>query len=72
MKNEKKIKEIGIRLGKIRKGKGLSAYSVSIKGGISISQVKSVEEGNMNYTIDTLLGYIKGCDLEDELVLYKR
>jgi transcriptional regulator with XRE-family HTH domain len=54
---------IGERLRDFRKDRGISMYSVSKKGGIRIDQVKAVEEGVTNYTIDVFLGYILGSEL---------
>ena len=38
-------------------------YAVAQRGGIRIDQVKAIEEGVTNYTIDVFLGYITGSDL---------
>lgn len=54
---------LGQRLKEFREERGLSMYAVSQKGGIRIEQVKAVEEGLKNYTIDIFLGYIAGSDL---------
>lgn len=51
---------LGNALKAIRKGSGLSAYAVAKKGEIAIGQVKAVEEGNTNYTIDVWMGYLSG------------
>lgn len=56
-------KVIGLRLKEFRKERGLTAYKIAQNGGIRIDQVKSIECGEMNYTIDTFLGYIVGCNL---------
>ena len=54
---------IGERLKEFRESRGLSLYRVAQNGGIRIDQVKAVEHGDQNYTIDAFLGYIIGCDL---------
>lgn len=54
---------MGQRLREFREERGLSAYRVAQVGGIRIDQVKAVERGDQNYTIDAFLGYIIGCDL---------
>lgn len=55
---------LGKTLKDIRKEKGLSAYKVSKNCGISIAQVKVIEDGETNYTIDTFFGYIAGVDMQ--------
>ena len=54
---------MGQRLKAFRESRGLSAYRVAKKGGIKIGQVKAVEEGTTNYTIDIFQGYVIGCGL---------
>lgn len=54
---------LGQALQSFRESKGLSRYAVAQKGQIRIEQVKAVEEGITNYTIDVFLGYICGADL---------
>ena len=54
---------LGQALQAFRESKGLSRYAVAQKGQIRIEQVKAVEEGVTNYTIDVFLGYICGADL---------
>ena len=54
---------LGERLRAFREEKGLTVYKVSLKGRIKHDQVKSVEAGDKNYTIDSFLGYLKGCGL---------
>lgn len=56
-------KIMGERLKKFRKDKGLTAYRVAKNGNIRIEQVKAVETGDTNYTIDIFVGYIVGCGL---------
>ncbi|NDV77859.1 hypothetical protein D0T57_02590 [Dysgonomonas sp. 511] len=65
MKNNKQnYREVlGERLRAFREERGLTAYKVAQKGKIQIGQVKAVELGDSNYTIDIFLGYIAGCDL---------
>ena len=54
---------MGQKLQEFRKSRNLSRYSVAQKGKIRIEQVKAVEVGLTNYTIDVFLGYITGSDL---------
>lgn len=54
---------LGQRLQDFRESRNLSRYAVAQKGKIRIEQVKAVEEGLTNYTIDVFLGYIAGSDL---------
>lgn len=54
---------LGEKLQEFRESHNLSRYSVAQKGKIRIEQVKAVEEGLTNYTIDVFLGYITGSDL---------
>lgn len=54
---------IGQRLKEFRESRNISRYSVAQKGKIRVEQVKAVEEGLTNYTIDVFLGYIAGSDL---------
>lgn len=54
---------IGQRLQEFRESRNLSRYAVAQKGQIRTEQVKAVEEGTTNYTIDAFLGYIAGSDL---------
>lgn len=64
MENKKAYREVmGQRLKAFREDRGLSAYKVAQNGGIRIDQVKAIESGETNYTIDAFLGYIMGSDL---------
>lgn len=54
---------LGQRLKEFREKRNLSMYAVAQKGCIRKDQVKAVEEGLTNYTIDAFLGYISGSDL---------
>lgn len=56
-------KVMGERLKEFRTSRGLSAYRVALNGNIRMDQVKAIESGEVNYTIDAFLGYIAGCDL---------
>jgi transcriptional regulator with XRE-family HTH domain len=56
-------KTIGEQLKNFRESRGMSAYRVATDGDIRIDQVKAVETGDANYTIDVFLGYVKGCNL---------
>lgn len=62
--NKESYREVlGQRLQDFRESRNLSRYAVAQKGKIRIEQVKAVEEGSSNYTIDVFLGYIAGSDL---------
>lgn len=61
-------KALGSKLKAFRLNRNLTAYAVAKKGCINISQVRYVEEGSSNYTIDTLSGYLHGCNIT--LTLY--
>lgn len=54
---------IGQRLQEFRESRNLSRYAVAQKGQIRVEQVKAVEEGATNYTIDIFISYIVGSDL---------
>jgi hypothetical protein len=42
---------------------GLSVWKVAQASNTYVDNIKAVEEGKTNYTIDTFLKYIHGCDL---------
>ena len=64
MESKKAYREVmGQQLKTFREERGLSAYKVAQNGGIRIDQVKAIEVGETNYTIDAFLGYIIGSDL---------
>lgn len=54
---------LGERLRAFREERGLTVYKAAQNGGIRIDQVKAIESGEKNYTIDAFLGYILGNDL---------
>lgn len=61
--NESYRKVMGQRLREFRESRGLSRYRVAKNGEMPIHRVTDVENGETNYTIDTFLSYIRGCDL---------
>lgn len=64
MENKKAYREVlGQRLKEFREKRGLTAYKVAQNGCIRVDQVKAIETGETNYTIDAFLGYIAGSDL---------
>ena len=64
MENKKAYRVVmGQRLKSFREERGLSTYKVAQNGGIRIDQVKAIESGETNYTIDAFLGYIMGSNL---------
>lgn len=62
-------KNLGYKFKALREEKGLSAYKVAQSGNIRIEQVKAVECGESNYTIDVFLGYLKGCEIEVDFLV---
>jgi len=56
----KNRKQLGAKLAEIRTSKGLTMYRVERAGKLEFAQVKSVESGERNYTIDILLKYLDG------------
>jgi transcriptional regulator with XRE-family HTH domain len=64
MTNKQYYREVlGERLRAFREDRGLTAYKVAKNGGIRIDQVRAIESGETNYTINIFLGYITGSDL---------
>ena len=62
--NKQDYREVlGQRLKEFREIRNITVYAAAKKGGIRIDQIQSVESGESNYTIDTFLGYIVGCNL---------
>lgn len=51
---------IGQLLKEKREAKGWSKYKVYTVAGITPAQLDSIESGDKNYTVDTLLAYCKG------------
>lgn len=64
MNKESYRKALGERLRAFREERGISAYKVAQKGKIQIGQVKAIESGSSNYTIDILIGYMAGSGLD--------
>ena len=64
MNSSKAKKALGEWLRAYRNKIGLTAYRVAKDGNITIGQVKIVEDGETNYTVNILLGYIRGCGLQ--------
>ena len=56
MINQKR-KEIGKQLTAQRKKKNLTRYAVSKQTDLSITQLKSIDESQKSYTVDSLLEY---------------
>lgn len=62
--NKQDYREVlGQRLKEFRESRNLSMYAVAQRGNIRIGQVKAIENGDSNYTIDVFLGYIAGSSL---------
>ena len=57
-------KKLGARLRALREKKGATVYLITKAGNIRYDQVRAIESGNRNYTIDALLGYLIGLDLK--------
>lgn len=56
-------KFLGERLAEFNRSRGINRYTLHKKTGISERAIIDIEEGNTNYTIDTLLKYIIASDL---------
>lgn len=54
---------MGAKLKEFRAAKGLSLYKVALDGGIRLDTAKTIEHGSNNYSIDSFVGYISGCNL---------
>jgi transcriptional regulator with XRE-family HTH domain len=57
-------KKIGEQLQKIRTEKNLSKYMVAKRGNTQLNNITAIEKGQTNYTIDSFLAYLKGCNIE--------
>lgn len=55
--------EIGKRITRIRKSKGLSMYKLSLNSGISNSVLMRIEKGEREPKINTLLKIINGLEM---------
>lgn len=56
-------KFLGEKLSQFNRSRGISRYTLHKKTRISERAIIDLEEGNTNYTIDTLLKYIIASDL---------
>jgi len=54
------IKDIGKRITKLRKSKGMSVYQLQMKADVNRTIIKDTEEGRNRVRIDTLLKIIDG------------
>lgn len=54
---------IGRYLRDTREEKGISLYRVSKSSGLRFETIKSIESGEKNYSIDSLLAYIGAIDV---------
>ncbi|OAV63505.1 hypothetical protein Barb6_03704 [Bacteroidales bacterium Barb6] len=63
MNNQSYRQAIGQKLEDFRKSQNLSMYRVAKNGDIKEHSVAAVEKGETAYTIDSLLGYLEGCNL---------
>lgn len=66
---EKKRKQLGKAITKLREEKGLTRYSLaqkSIRDGIPVhaKTIGEIEEGKTSYTIDSLLKYIAVAEID--------
>lgn len=59
-------KEIGQYLSKVRKDKKISAYSIENNNanGLFRHQIRAIENGSNNYSIESLLDYCKVLDVD--------
>lgn len=63
MNKESYRKVMGELLRKFRESRGISRDHVAKIGEMPIHQVSEVESGETNYTMDTFISYVRGCDL---------
>lgn len=56
-------KFIGEKLAEFNRSRNISRYDIHLKSGISQRAIIDIEEGNTNYTIDTLIRYLIASDL---------
>lgn len=50
-------------MAEFNRSRGINRYTLHKKTGISERAIIDIEEGNTNYTVDTLLKYIMASDL---------
>lgn len=58
-KQEETRKEIGIQLKELREKRGISLYRVEKETKLNFNTLKTIETGNLNYTLDNLITYLK-------------
>ena len=55
--------KIGKHLKLMREHSGFTTYDL-VKKGVRFEQIKAIEQGSSNYTIDILLRYLEAIDIE--------
>ncbi len=60
--------ELGINLMYIRKQKQISLYYLEKNKGLRFDIAKSIENGNKNYCINSLMDYIDGIGCKIEII----
>jgi len=58
------LKELGLKIAKIRIAKGLSAYELSLRIGKDTSYLYKVESGKINVSFTVLLDICKALEIE--------
>jgi len=66
--NQTDMKNIGERLYKARKERGLSIRKLSIASGLTDAQIGYMEKSTKNYTIESLEKYCNALDLNLEIL----
>lgn len=59
---EEARKQIGKYLEGIRLEKGISTYKITKEHGLKYEEIRAIEEGSANYTIDNFLIYLSALD----------
>ena len=58
-------KKIGKHLAKVREEKGVSMYSLNQKFGLKSQEIRAIERGSTNYTIDKSLTLCKALEVKN-------
>jgi transcriptional regulator with XRE-family HTH domain len=58
-------KKVGKYLAEVRKKKGVSKYYLNKNFGLKSQEIKSIERGTTNYTIDKLLTLCKALEIKN-------
>lgn len=60
-------KELGKNIAAARDAQALTKYRVAMDGNLEHATVRRIEKGSDNYTIDSLLAYLKAAGLTIEI-----